>query len=437
MQILMPLIALLYCACFQWAYVKWISPAWGYMGLTYSPPDPSLLAIASAQAALLCLLSPLQLRRTSQLAYWILYFTVYIPGMLTPLFTQLVTGDKLLFLSLSLTGGMLLIALSYRVKLISIGSLSITRELFWKIFILVYVISTVSLLIVFRNTLHFASLEEVYDVRFASGAVGKENPVISYVGTLLCNVMNPFLIAYGLTARRRTLIVIGILGQIIFYATGASKAALLSPLFIMGTYFALRKDRGGLVPVFGLLCCAAFILLTLAVGTRTTGLFFALASVILVRSFAIPGVEMGQYQFFFERFPHTYFGHVHGVSALIPNPYSMALGQEVGYFFGGAADNGRIDNANVAFFAMDGIAGFGLPGILVMGILCALMFWVLDSVSRKYSVTFSASVLTSCVIDLSNNSLFSSFLGGGIMLFMLLFLIMPRDFAGENKVVNS
>jgi hypothetical protein len=87
---------------------------------------------------------------------------------------------------------------------------------------------------------------------------------------------------------------------------------------------------------------------------------------------------------------------------------------------------------NAHFFATDGIAGFGLGGIPMIGILCALVFWVLDSCSRNYSLGFSVSALTLTTFSLTNVSLFTTLLGNGLVAWILLFIIMPRSFlSGE------
>jgi len=424
----MPAVALFYCASYQWAYVKWLSPVWGYTGLTYKSPDPILLLIAYVLAAVLCVLSPLKLRRPSQVIYWILYFTVYIPGLLSPLFMQLDSGLILLLLELGLTCGMLLIALSYRLNLVNVRRYPINRQLFWTIFFISFALLNVVLLVVFKGNLHFASLKEVYHTRAGGSIVTQQNPAIGYVSLLLSNVMNPLLMAYGLKTRRRGLVVLGVLGQVLIYSTAAMKSILLSPLIIIMLYYSLKKDRGGWVPKLGLLCAAMFfVLAALAIGHKE-GIFFTLASITLFRSFGLPGCFIGQYLYFFEHFPHTYFSHIHGVNLLISNPYSMSLGMEIGNFYSGVGKGSQIGNANANFFAFDGIAGFGLPGILIMGVVCAAMFWVLDSCARKNIVAFSASALAPCAIALSNGSLFTNFFGGGIMLWMLLFLVMPLDF---------
>jgi len=416
----------IYCASFQWSYVKWIAPVWGYLGPRHRSPNPFLLLLAYVLAVLLCLLSPLKLRRPSQVIYWILYFTVYIPGLLIPLFMQLDNEFTLLLLELSLTGGMLLIALSYRIRPANIRCYPVNKKMFWTIFYICFVLMNVALLVVFKGSLHFASLEEVYDVRAKASAVTQQNAGIGYISTLLGNVMNPFLIAYGLSIHRRKLVALGTLGQVLVYSTAAMRIILLSPPLIFLIYYSVKKDRGGWVPKLGLLGSAVFLILTALAAGHDGGIFFTLASIIILRTFALPGTFIAHYQYFFENFPHTYLSHIHGVNLFVSDPYSMSLGLEIGVFYQGVGSLGRIGNANANFFAMDGIAGFGLPGILLMGVICAAMFWVLDGCARKYTVAFSACALTCCAMSLANSSLFTSFLGGGIMLFMLLFLLMPQ-----------
>src|ERR1700761_1756995 len=82
----MPLAIVLYCASFNWSYARWGSRTWGYMGLTYHAPDPALLVVGYVTSAVLCIFSPLTIRRTSQVIYWILSFNVYIPALFVPLY---------------------------------------------------------------------------------------------------------------------------------------------------------------------------------------------------------------------------------------------------------------------------------------------------------------------------------------------------------------
>lgn len=421
----MPLAILLYCASFNWSYARWVSPTWSYMGLTYHSPNPALLVVGYITAAVLSVVSPLTIRRTSQVIYWILYFNVYIPGLFVPLYVQLDNSLTLLLLQLNMTGGMLLIALSYRVRLVAFRRYCVSLGLFWTIFSSLFAVCNVILFVAFRHNLHLASLNEVYASRFQASAILQESVALSYVSSALSNVMNPLLIAYGLSVSRYKLAALGLLGQVLVYATAAMKSVLLSPLLIIVFYYSLKHHRGAWATKVAFLCAGTFVVLTaLVIGARP-GFLFNVASSTLMRSFALPGLSVAQYQYFFEHFPHTHLGHVHGVNLLFPNPYQMPLGLEIGNFYTDVG-SGHIQDANANFFAFDGIAGFGLPGIPLMGLLCAAMFWALDCSAKRYPIAISASALTMCTVSLANVSLFSAFLGGGFLLWMLVFLFMPR-----------
>ena len=207
----MPLAILLYCAGFNWSYVRWVSPTWSYMGLTYNSPSPALLVVGYVMAAVQCALSPRTIRRTSQVIYWILYFNVYIPGLFVPLYVQLDTSLTLLLLQLSLTGGMLLIALSYRIKLVGFRRHSVSLGLFWSIFSSLFALCNVILVVTSRHDLHFASMSEVYASRFRASAILQESVALTYVSSALSNVMNPLLIAYGLSVGRYRPVALGVL----------------------------------------------------------------------------------------------------------------------------------------------------------------------------------------------------------------------------------
>jgi hypothetical protein len=428
LRISMPVSVLLYCAGFHYSYVKWVSPVWAYGGLTYTSPPLALLVIAYAFPALLCAISPLKLQRPSHVLYWMLYFPVYIPGMLVPLFIQLDSGFGLLLLQLSLTGGMALIAISSRLPSLTFRRYPLNPGLFWAVFAIIYLIGNAVMFIVYRNNLHFASIETMYSVRHESGKVVGENPVTGYISQQLANVLNPLLMVYGLANRRKRLILLGILGQIFLYCVFANKLTLLSPIVVVGLYYTIKNDRGGWVPKLSLFLAGVFFCLTTLVIEAKPGALFNITSVVLVRTFAIPGMLIGEYQYFFENQPHTYLGTVNGLNLFVPDPYTLPLGMEVSAFYGNkASENGRA-NANANLFATDGIAAFGLPGILMAAALCAVLLWVLDGCTSSYPLEVSVSALTMVISSLTNVSIFTTLLGNGLITWMLLFIFIPRYF---------
>jgi hypothetical protein len=328
---------------------------------------------------------------------------------------------------------MLLIALSCKLPLLNFPRYPFNSRFFWSAFSVIYLAFNLTLLVTYRGALHLSSFMEIYAFRHQSGEVIEQNPFVGYIAQALANVLNPLLIAYGLAFRRKRYVLLGTLGEIYVYSAVVTKISILSTILIAAIFYSIKKDRGGLVPKLGLFIAGVFFALTTLVIGAKPGVLFNVASIGLVRSFAIPGMLVGQYQYFFENEPHTYLGTVKIINLFVSNPYTLSLGMEVGAFYGGKenSERGRV-NENANLFATDGIAAFGLPGILMSGALCAAVFWVLDSCAQGYAVGFSVAALTMVIISFTNVSLFTTVLGNGLMTWMLLFVFMPCSFLDAN-----
>jgi hypothetical protein len=430
LQISLPLTVLVYCAGFHYSYVNWVSPVWAYEGLTYASPPPVLLVLAYALATLLAVVSPPRLLKPSHAAYWILLFMVYIPGIFVPLFLRLVGEPALLALQLGLTGGMLVIAFSFWLPSLNFRRYPLDSKLFWGIFTAIYLIGNAMMIVVYRNNIHFASLQTMYSVRHESSKVLVQNPVTGYISQLLANVLNPLLMVYGLAKRKKKLTFIGIAGQMLLFGIFANKLTLLSPIVIAALYYTIKNDWGGWVPKMNLFLAGVFFSLTTLVIGAGSGFLFNLATVAIVRNFAIPGMLVGQYQYFFENQPHTYLGTVTGLNLFVTNAYTLPVGVEVSAFYGAKEDSERgRANGNANLFATDGIAAFGLWGIPIAGALCAIVLWVLDGCAKNYAIELSVSATTMLIYSFTNVSVFTTLLGNGLIAWMLLFIFMPRSFS--------
>jgi hypothetical protein len=417
---------LLFCAGFNYSYVAWISPVWSYQGFRYDSPGFALLGTGYLLAGIACLASPLRISRPSQILYWFLFLTAYLPALFVPLYLQLNQPSVLLALQLSLTSGILLIALFYRFALPRIQLHPVDRRLYWTIVLSLFAVGHVVVLYAFRGNLHLAGLQDVYQVRFPAKEFLREHSGIGYITQFLGFVLNPLLMAYGLYAKRRGMFMLGTIGELALYSTAAGKALIIAPFLLLALHITIKKDRGAWVPKVCFSLSLLFFALTPLLVRAGPGQIFNLGSVILVRTFAVPGAETAEYQYFFGTRPHTHLSHVGGVNLLMPNPYSRPLGEEVGVFFGRRNRFGYA-NANANLFAMDGIAGFGLPGIPLMGALCGFAFWGLDCCAQKCSLAFTVPALTMVILSITNVSLFTTLLGNGLLAWMILFLLLPRS----------
>src|SRR5579863_3812533 len=161
----MPVIILLFCAGFNFAYVNWVSPTWSYLGLTYKSPNITLVILAYVLVLLICAVSPTRITRPSHVIYWFCMLAVFIPGLFIPLYLQLENGFELLLLQLSLSGGMLLIALSYRLPRFRVRPYPVDKRLFWLFFGVLYLAGNLALVYTFKGMMQLASFNDVYSVR--------------------------------------------------------------------------------------------------------------------------------------------------------------------------------------------------------------------------------------------------------------------------------
>src|SRR2546428_36363 len=98
-------------------YENYLYPTWAYFRFHYNPPPTSCIMLAWILSVTPSLRMPMRLTRPSQLAYWVLYITVFIPSMFLPLYAGLdaavfgqlfvysVGGKKGAFLSIAFIWG--------------------------------------------------------------------------------------------------------------------------------------------------------------------------------------------------------------------------------------------------------------------------------------------------------------------------------------------
>jgi hypothetical protein len=199
----------------------------------------------------------------------------------------------------------------------------------------------------------------------------------------------------------------------------------VSILFILAIYLLVRGDHlpFALKLVWGLVALFVVLSVSSVVTESDEGsLLWMVLFLAFMRTFAVNGLMTAWYYDFFQRNPQTHFSHVTGVNWVLRYPYANPLGIEVGSFYSG---NITAD-ANGHFWATDGLASFGLPGILLISVFCAFVFWVLDSVAEKHDPRLAALVISYAAYNLANIGIFTSLLSGGLGLLMLILYLMPR-----------
>jgi len=416
---------LVFLASYQWAYINWVFPHFGYYGFDYNPPPVGYLILAWIFSTLPSLWMPLHLTRPSQLAYWILYLTVIIPSMFVPLYVGLNQSWEIGLLMVTMFFGFTIVGAGYLVPLASFRYTGMSTTRFWKAFGFLAVTVVTITVIAFRNNLRLVSFYDIYDIRDASRDVAG-GALVNYALMWLYGAISPFLVAWGMYYKRKSLLLAGILGQLLVYASFGTKASLLSVVFIGGFYFLLRKGGSSFSvrlvwSVVGLYAALVTIFVLIEGSDWELPVSFLLF-LVFARTFGLAGLLTGQYYYFFKTNPYTYYSHLKLVSLFVHYPYKYPLGTEVGYFY-----YDPLVDTTAHVWATDGIAAWGLLGILIVSLFCAFLFWMIDSVSQKHDPRLAALVLSYAVYNLGNLSVFTSLLSGGMGLLVVFLYFMPAQ----------
>lgn len=417
-----------FVGCFQQVYLKWLYPVFGYFGYENSYPKAGYLLLAWGLSVAPAAWMPIKLNRPSQLIYWVLYLTVFIPSMFVPLYVGLQDAPEVASLMVTLLAGFAIAGVSYCLPLLRFHPPAISQRAYKWAFSCVVAGLMLWVLGVFHGNFRIVSFADVYDLRSAADDL-MEGSSVHYAVMWLSAVIGPFLMASGIVSKRIYMFLAGVFVQVFVYSAMGAKSVIVSIIVVPVLAFIMR-DRGA---SFGLKFTWTCALLTFALylGRSVGGpdsLFFWLFSLVFMRTFGNGGLTTAWYHDFFLRHPPTYYSHIKGVSWFVAYPYNNPLGIEVGSFYSG---DPTLD-ANAHFWATDGLAAWGLWGVLAASVVCVLVFWILDSTAKGHDLRLTAPMVSFAALNLANISLFTSLLSGGLGLLILFLYFAPRRHYGES-----
>lgn len=412
---------LLYITLYNYLYIHWLAPTFSYAGMTYTPPATSMLVAAWILAVLPTFWMPVRLTRTSQIPYWFIYLLVYVPSMFSPLYMALESNDQLALLMACMVAGFLIISCCYLVRPIRLTHHLIPASLFWSCVAAITILLDLWVIAIYHSHMHIVGFNKIYGLRSQASKLGHGTGV-GYPMMLLGSLLDPLYIAYGLFRKNNRLVLLGCVNQLLLYSIGGSKAVILSAVIMLGISIIIgRSGRAFGVRLMGAMLAVLSALVVISFFSHSNIVLGYAISILFSRTFANGGFMTAVYSSFFHSHPLTYLSNVHGISFFIHYPYSESLGSAVGY---GALGNPNID-VNAHFWAMDGLAGFGPPGIVYISVVCAFVFWVLDSAASRHDILFSSLAVVFVTINLTNASLFTTLVSGGLGLLIILLMGMP------------
>ncbi|HEY4132651.1 MAG TPA: hypothetical protein VGM50_18705 [Gemmatimonadaceae bacterium] len=401
-----------YAAVYAWSYVAFLHPNYESAGYDLFPRSAPFW-IASIIITLLPVLGYRGTRAISSIVAAMIYLVLYVPIILTFAFASEQPLDRIVTIQLTFMVGMLLLFLADWVIIESPFRLNVEYDLTPMMPILTAVV-TAYILFVYRGSLGFPSFgDDLYVQRADNESLGG-GFLMRYLSSWLTTVLVPLCLAHGLTRRKYFYVLIGSVACFVQYIAAANKFSILLPFIFVGFYLFARKRLASLFMwVAGALCA---ITVGLVLSANYSLIAFAAAALLLMRTIGNGGQLAVAYYDFFSTHTQTGFSHVSGL-ALFTRPYpygDLGVGQVIGQFYWSP-----FMNANASFWATDGLAAMGLPGVLIVTLVFAMVLVVMNSVSREYGLTFTALAFIPFIAMVMNQSLFSALLSGGAIIMML------------------
>jgi hypothetical protein len=411
-----------FAACLVYVYISWLSPIYYYLGFPLAPGDHPVLGLSVGILLVSAALLRREMTRFSDFFLWMVFFFVLTPALLFIPLQGLLADDGLVTVCcLGLSFNIMALAGNFRVKLPIVRFTTLRLAL---VFFVTYAALNAWVLAIYGSSLSLSDFTNVYDQRFRASDI-MSGTLVGYAVALLSGAYNPFLIAIGLAERRPACFIVGSLGQVFMYSAFALKSVILSVVLVPFFYFfLLRRPRITTMRLAVLIVGSCLVPLASIpiLAPDGEGLLWIVTSLIFMRTYGLAGALTGVYADFFTTHPHTYFSHINFVSTFIPYPYEQSLGEEVGFSL-----VGHPLDANANFWASDGMAAIGSPGIVLMGVLVGAFLLAINSVVTKRNLRVACTAFIPFIIVVCNTSIFSAlFSGGGMLLVLMMYLWQGR-----------
>ncbi len=408
-------VAVIYLIVFLLAYVLYIAPNFTGMGIVNRLAGDGSLLLAAALAVAPAPWLPARAERPSDAGLWVLYLGGYVPSLMIAPFV-LGTGWALLplWLTLGLAFAVLLVLVS-RVHL-RLPTVSMSVRAYGWLLLGLAGIGVVGILWWFGIPTRIPSLSEVPGARldFREDLAGAGR-LAGYAVWWTGGVVAPLLVAYGLWVRRPWFAMGGFFILALVYASAAFRSMLFIALLVivlLALIVRVRRDFGATIAIL------TSLLIVACSAVAAAGLFTPI-SLLVRRLLVVPGQVMAYYYDAFSTGPVYALSHSI-LGSLMPRPYELTPPRLIGerYFHDAQV------NANGNVWA-DGMANFGLVGIVGASVALGLFLIAMDTVSRGKPALLTVTLGGIGMWSLINSGLLTSLLTHGLVLMLLLIWLMP------------
>ena len=430
----------IYKLIFDWNYVYFIAPLYGYSGFGYSPSLSAWVISITISVTVFWLIYDPK-KEVSNTILSIFLLVTYVP--LSSYFAF--SGQSIryfLYVSFCWVFVKLLLDISFEKWLDNDISTIINRTLGRLVSYKIIVIKLIHLMLLFiccvitiltlfglyRYTdiaSWFITLDitRVYEIRqdldFPSW--------FSYIFTWQSNVIIPFLVTYLIYIKKYYLIILPLSLQIFMYLSTGTRAILLSiPLYIL--ILVIFRFKYAFM-TFATLIGAGVAAISSLVLFSWNGLFAH--SLIVRRTFFVPPLVEYSYFNHFQASPMLFFsesriGSLFGLSS----PYPISSTRLISFSLHGTA----ITSTNTGFMA-SAFADMGFMGMIIIAVLFFVFIKYCCVVFRRLPLNLVIAALIVPVYSLANSAFFTSMLSHGIGIIVILLSLLAL--ADTIKKINA
>lgn len=265
--------------------------------------------------------------------------------------------------------------------------------------------------------MHFVNIvtqaDLLYELRSQNSEATQEIGFVAYLQGWLFGAFYPFLLVNYLKQKNRikTAIIIG--GYFSLFMADMQKLTFLMPFVLIALYFFFQQQYDIIVKR-----THSFLILTIIVVTfifydlKENEALFMIGSIILLRTVCVSGWLTQIYLQFFNDKPYTHYAHINIVNAITKEyPFDVPLGKAVAY---------NTQNANANFILTDGVAAWGLVGVIAICLFFLIMLHFIKSVTYRYKCSDLYIICTPSLSYMLNSSIFTTLLSCGFALLLMI-----------------
>lgn len=389
----------------------------GYLGFGQVTPQLNAILVVVVLCAAVGVASPIGRLSPARLTLWMIALFTTLPTIAIAPTLQRDATDVLVMVTFV---GYVTASIVLRLNLVKVtGPTRLTQDAFcWLLLGLAFVFTGLTVWS-YGASIRLTGLFETYDVRaeFEQVASTHGNFLTPYAMSFAYKVISPGLIAVGVLWRRWLPLCVGLGVQVIVYSVVPQKINLALTVAVLALAIALRA----LQPRFPSI--AATLLATTVILTwvfRGAGNLWFSSSVF--RTFFVPIDVALMWMAFFVASAK---GNFADAIPLLHNEYSADLPRLMSTLYGSGVG---AFNANLW---VDGYANLGFLGVILVAFALGLALTVADDWAEGSDPRLAALLVVGPTIGLTNGSLTTVLLSGGMGLALLLIGIAPPGSAAR------